>query len=183
MTVPGGDPGEKPKDEAQQPSPSGQGARQPEPNGPAESPPGPTPPLHPPASGYPPPAHPPPGYPPSASYGPPGYQDAAGHGPSYPPPPPEYGQPYPGEYPPPGYPGGDAHQPETNTLAIASLVVSLIGLLFPILSIVGIVLGAVAVNQIKHTRQRGYGMAVSGIVVGIATVVIYVVFVATFRMH
>jgi hypothetical protein len=181
MTVPGGDPGEKPKDEAQQPPPSGQTPGHP-PNGPAESPQRPAPLSNPPGSGYPPPAYPPSGYPPSASYGPPGYQDAAGH-PSYPAPPPESGQPYPGEYPPPGYPGGYAHQPKTNTLAIASLIASLVGLLFPISSIVGIVLGAIAVSQIKHTRQPGYGMAVAGIVVGIATVVIYVVFVATLRMH
>ena len=39
-------------------------------------------------------------------------------------------------------------------------------------SVVGIVLGVVALNQIKQTRQAGYGLAVAGIVVGIATLII-----------
>ncbi|EUA50227.1 hypothetical protein I553_9517 [Mycobacterium xenopi 4042] len=63
-------------------------------------------------------------------------------------------------------------QPGTNTLAIASLVASFIGLLCGIGSIVGIVLGAVALNQIKQTRQEGYGLAVAGIVVGVATLLV-----------
>lgn len=36
----------------------------------------------------------------------------------------------------------------------------------------GIVLGAVALNQIKQTRQEGYGLAVAGIVVGVATLLV-----------
>jgi Domain of unknown function (DUF4190) len=181
MTVPG-DSGEKAQDEAKQPPLTGQTPGQPQPNAPGDSPdsppPGPVPQSKAPTSGY------PPSSPPPASYGPPGYQDTSGYGgPSYPPAPAEYGQPHPGGYPQPGYPGGYAPQSETNALAIASLIASLVGLLFPISSIVGIVLGAVAISQIKHTRQPGYGLAVAGIVVGIATVVIYVVFVATFRMH
>ncbi len=85
--------------------------------------------------------------------------------------------------PPPGYAGGYVQQPETSKLAIAALVTSLVGLLFPIISIAGIVLGAVGVSQIKQTRQPGYGLAVAGIVVGVATLVIYLVFVITFRMR
>lgn len=114
------------------------------------------------------------------AYPPPGYPQ-----PGYPPPmPPEYGgiqgghgQPY------PEYAGAYGEQPGTNTLAIASLVASLVGLLCGIGSIVGIVLGTVAVNQIKQTRQQGYGLAVAGIVVGIATLVVSLVFFVTLRMH
>lgn len=90
-------------------------------------------------------------------------------------------------YPPPGYPqggyGGYPEQPGTNTLAIASLVASLVGLVCGIGSIVGIVLGTVAVNQIKQTRQQGYGLAIAGIVVGIATLVVGIVFLLTVRLR
>jgi hypothetical protein len=210
MTVPGGDSGEKAQEDPKQPPPNagthprgpmgvspsadlpppgwtGQTPAQPGPNPPHDSPSSP-------ASGYPPPdyaspAYPPPGYPPSSppatGYGPPGYQDIPGYGgPSYPPAlPPEYGQPSAGGYPPPGYPSSYAQQPETNTLAIAALVASLVGLLCLIGSIVGIVLGAVAINQIKQTREPGYGLAVAAIVVGAATLVVYLIFAITIRVH
>ena len=51
-------------------------------------------------------------------------------------------------------------------MAIASLVASAIGLLCGIGSIVGIVLGIVALNQIKQTREGGHGLAIAGIAVG-----------------
>ena len=55
-------------------------------------------------------------------------------------------------------------------MAIASLVASLIGFIpfcfFGIGSIIGIVLGVVALNQIKSTHEGGRGLAIAGIVVG-----------------
>ncbi|COX18858.1 Conserved membrane protein of uncharacterised function [Mycobacterium tuberculosis] len=42
-------------------------------------------------------------------------------------------------------------------------------------SIVGIVFGAIAINQIKQTREEGYGLAVAGIVIGIATLLVYMI--------
>ena len=108
----------------------------------------------------------PPGFPPAGGYTP-------QYGGSYPPPPPgyasppEYGAPYPGGY---GYPS--APPTGTNTLAIVSLVASVIGLLCGIGSIVGIVTGALAINQMKQTRQDGRGLAVAGIVVGVVTLLI-----------
>ena len=51
-------------------------------------------------------------------------------------------------------------------MAIASLVASVVGLLCGIGSIVGIVLGVLALSQIKQSPQGGYGLAVAGIVVG-----------------
>ncbi|BCQ08182.1 DUF4190 domain-containing protein [Mycobacterium heckeshornense] len=196
MTTPGGDSGENAHDGVKKSGPSGQppgGSERNTPGEPAFS--GFEPPSSgfeaPPPPGYPPPAYPPPsfqqpGYPPPGSpptgYGaPPGYQNASGYGASYPPVPPEYGssaggygQPYPGGYPGPDYAGGygPPPRPGTNTLAIVSLVSSFIGLLCGIGSIVGIVLGAVALNQIKQTRQEGYGLAVAGIVVGVATLLV-----------
>lgn len=85
----------------------------------------------------------------------------------YPPPPPQ-GASYPGWY--------GAPDPGTNTLAIGSLVASVVGLLCGIGAIVGIVLGVIALNQIKQTRQGGYGLAVAGIVVGIGTLLLSVIF-------
>ena len=52
----------------------------------------------------------------------------------------------------------------------------MVGLLCGIGSVIGIVLGAVALNQIKRTRQGGYGLAVAGIVVGVASLIISLVF-------
>lgn len=112
--------------------------------------------------GYPPP---PPGYQPQ--FGPGSYPPPA---PGYPPPPPEYGAPYLGGY------GAPTAETGTNSLAIFSLVASVVGLLCGIGSVIGIVLGAVALNQIKRTRQGGYGLAVAGIVVGVASLIISLVF-------
>ncbi|MEV0462229.1 DUF4190 domain-containing protein [Nocardia tengchongensis] len=114
--------------------------------------------------------------------------------PSYPPPqsnptptypaggqqPPAYGQqqPVPGQ---PAYGGYPGYQPygyaaptsQTSPLAIASLVVSIIGLpamffcaFLPVVSIVGLVLGIVALNQLKSNGQQGRGLALGGIWVG-----------------
>jgi hypothetical protein len=152
---------------------------------------------YPPASGYPPPGFPPPQYAPQPSYPPP---DAHGYAPppypdpfsystpSYPPP--QYGTPPPGYGPPPaGYPApnyaGAYGQPrqKTNSLAIASLVASVIGIL-PFVcgvgSIIGIVLGVVALNQIKTSGEGGRGLAIAGIAVGAVTFLISIVFAISF---
>ena len=157
----------------------------------APAPPGyEAPPSYPPPSGYPPPSYPPPGYTPPPSYPPPGYSDQSGYGPpSYSPPPPQYGE-APQGYPPPSYPqsgyggpdySGGYGQPQqsTNPLAIWSLVASILGVVFLIVcysgvlgAIVGIVLGVVALNQIKQTKQNGQGLAIAGIVVGALTLLL-----------
>lgn len=157
MTVPGGDPGEKPQDEQSQQN----------------------------TGGYPPPSYPPPSYPqpgPPPGPPPPGYAPQGYGGSSYPPPPypgyqAGYGPPYAGGYPEYGQSQG------TNTLAIASLVASLIGWVFCLSGAVGIVLGAIALNQIKQTRQQGYGLAIAGIAIGVAVIVFYLVIVLPLAMH
>ena len=101
---------------------------------------------------------------PQPGYGPPGYG------------PPEYAAP---EYPAPGYgpPGytapssyGYAPQPyvprRTSGLAIASLVCSLAGLLTCVSAVVGIILGHIALSQIKQTGEEGAGMAKAGLIIG-----------------
>lgn len=103
--------------------------------------------------------------PPAPAGYPPGYGDPNAIGPTY-------GEPYRTEDVPGQRPSAGT---STNTMAIASLVTSIVGFapyFGGILSIVGIVLGSVALNQIKQTPQDGYGLAVAGIVVGITTLVI-----------
>ncbi|ORW31395.1 hypothetical protein AWB91_15725 [Mycobacterium paraense] len=131
------------------------------------------PPWEPPAADYPP-----------DPYSPPGYQ--AGY-----PPPPGYGPPPPGYGPPayPGYPGGSYGGPDyrvsagTNGMAIGSLIASFAGFFCCVIgSVVAIVLGVVALNQIKQTRQEGYGLAVTGIVIGVGTLVVFLI-IAMFSIH
>ncbi|QVI29705.1 DUF4190 domain-containing protein [Mycolicibacterium neoaurum] len=145
------------------------------------------------ATGYPPP---PPGYGAPQDLGAPypsptGFDTTASYpGPvpgSYPGPPPGFGPPPMPQAqfggPPPygghgGYPAGypapyGAPVPQ-NSMAVASLVCS--GLAVPLFflcfimgipaTIAGIVLGIVALNQIKKTGQRGKELAISGIVLG-----------------
>jgi len=159
-----------------------------------------TPPWDPPAADYPPPAYSPPGYPPGypAQYPPaipppPGYAQPPGYGGApYPQGPPQFAGPPPGYGPPSypgGYPGGYYAPPDyqvqagTNGLAIASLVSSFSGFLCCVIgSIVAIVLGVLALNQIKQTRQEGYGLAVAGIVIGVGTLLVFLI-IAMFSMH
>jgi Domain of unknown function (DUF4190) len=120
--------------------------------------------------------------------------------PEYAPPPPAvpvYGYPPPyqsgamGYRGPPGYPIYDPYQvslPETNGLAIGSLVTSIAGVVLGVpltllcylgllIPIAGIVLGVMALNQIKRTNQQGRGVAIAGIAVGAISLVLLVVLV------
>jgi hypothetical protein len=54
----------------------------------------------------------------------------------------------------------------TNALAIAGFITSLF------LPIVGLVLSAIALGQIKRTGQRGRGLAMAGLIIGIVFTVI-----------
>lgn len=119
----------------------------------------------PPPGNYPPPPPQGGGYPPPPQGG--GYPPPPGGG--YPLPPQGGGYP-----PPPGGFGGGAPT-KTNTLAIASLVCAVLGLLCGVGSILGIVLGVVALNQIKQTGENGRGLAQAGIVVGAIFVVLGIV--------
>lgn len=151
------------------------------PQPPVTPPPGQYPTPQPQFPNYPPPQSNPSGYPQQSNPGgypqqsnPLGYSQSGGYpqpGPSVPPP----GYTYPAAYSPYGY-----AQParSTNGLAIASLVVSIVGvpamllcLFLPVGPIVGLILGIVSLNQVKKSGQQGRGLALGGIWVGaIATV-------------
>jgi hypothetical protein len=110
--------------------------------------------------------------PPHGAYPPPGYPGG------YPPPyPPGQAYGYPPPYPPGGYPppygGPYATQSVgagTNGKAIGALVTSLCGLLlcsiFFVPSIVGLILGVIALGETKRTGQQGRGLALSGVIIG-----------------
>jgi hypothetical protein len=167
----------------------------------------------PPAYGRPPQAFgPPPGYGPPQAFGPPpGY----GPPPGFPAPPPQpygapgYGPPPP--YPPqpgygppagpPAYPGGygpyGPPKQHTNGLAIGSLAASGLGLFLSIVlfvfgglaglipAVIGIVLGIVALSQIKSRGEGGRNLAIAGIALGGTALVIslgYYVIYAAFHL-
>lgn len=81
----------------------------------------------------------------------------------------------PSSYPAPNY-DTDPYQQQapqtekTNTLAILSLVFGFL------VNIVGIVLGFVALNQIKRTGEKGRGLAITGIVVGFISLISGIIF-------
>lgn len=92
-----------------------------------------------------------------------------------PPPPPSGGVPVPPPPPPVGSVPGGAPQ-GNNGLAVASLVLSIVGVCCGIGSILGIILGFVALNQIKKTGQPGEGLAKAGIIIGVITLLIGIFF-------
>ena len=146
------------------------------------------------AGGYPPPAGPggypaaavPGGYQSPAAVGtyPPGGFPSGGKAPPpnpYPAPPPSPGG-APGGYPAPPVPGywpapqasGFVPVTTTNGLAIASLVLGVLWL-FWLGSLVGLILGVVALKQIKSRNQRGRGIAIAGVVLGSLALVVLVI--------
>jgi uncharacterized protein DUF4190 len=119
-------------------------------------------------------------------------QHYTGTQPYYPPPqyqPPQYQPP---QYQPPQYQPGPYQQPypyqpygpprPTNGLAVASMVLGILWVYW-IGSILALVFGYVARDQIRRTGQGGDGMAVAGIVlgwVGVGFLILGVVFWSSF---
>lgn len=96
------------------------------------------------------PPGPPPGYQP---YPQPGYNPYG-----------QYGQPpaqYPAQYP--AYPT----KPGTNGFAIAALILGIIGAV-----LLSVIFGIIALNQTKGGRQRGRGMAIAGLIISGAWVLV-----------
>jgi hypothetical protein len=55
--------------------------------------------------------------------------------------------------------------PGTNGLAIAALVLGILWLYW-VGSILAVIFGHIALSQIRHTGQRGRGLAIAGLVLG-----------------
>jgi hypothetical protein len=143
----------------------------------------------------PPPARPAPasdlGTPPAAQFAAPQYEQSPYEPPQpvgapVPPTAPGYGPPQPPQ-PPYGAPGqqgyspyaGSGYGPRWNVSAIVSIISTGVGVfLVPFVGqIVGIIFGFVGLNQIKRTGEKGRGLALTGIWVGIGTLALFVLFV------
>lgn len=106
------------------------------------------------------------GWPPNPGLPPPVYPAAA------------YGSGYP-------YPAHDpyrsARPPGTNGLATAALVVSLVSLVFCGLpSIIGLILGLIAMRDTRRTGQDGYGIALAGAIIGGLQIALWVLYWVVF---
>ncbi|MFW6034398.1 MAG: DUF4190 domain-containing protein [bacterium] len=82
---------------------------------------------------------------------------------------------------PPPYPQYPPYPPQapTNGMAIASLVLGIVGItigwfLIGIPSVLAVVFGHVALNTIGRTGQQGKGMAIAGLVTGYIVIGVWV---------
>jgi hypothetical protein len=60
----------------------------------------------------------------------------------------------------------------TNVLAIISLVASCVGFALP-----GVIMGHIALHQIKRTGEQGHGLALAGVIVGYSVCAIVLVLI------
>ncbi|MFF5790831.1 DUF4190 domain-containing protein [Paeniglutamicibacter sp. NPDC012692] len=73
--------------------------------------------------------------------------------------------------PPPPHQGNDSPPAKTNALAIAAFVSSFI------VGMTGVVLGHIALHQIKTTREGGRWLAIAALVIGYSSTAIGVYFI------
>src|SRR3954447_3852193 len=71
---------------------------------------------------------------------------------------------------------------KTNRLAVWALVLAVLTL-GGIGSVLGIVLGAKARRQVRDTGERGYGLALAAIVVGVLTFIVAVAYWVVIAQH
>ena len=90
--------------------------------------------------------------------------------------PPPYAQPYP-------Y-GGVVARPQGNGLAVTALVLGIISIVFPgvpfldgVLAVLASIFGAVGISAANKRGGVGKGMAVAGLILGLITVVVGIIFV------
>lgn len=69
-----------------------------------------------------------------------------------------------------------------NTSAIISFALSLGGIFVFGLNIAAVVMGIIALNQIKKTPQEGRSFAIAGIVIGGASLVLYILVAVVFLL-
>jgi hypothetical protein len=66
-----------------------------------------------------------------------------------------------------GPPGPPTYQAKTNGLAIAAMILGILGFFTcGVTSVLALILGHVASGQIKRTGENGQGMALAGIILG-----------------
>jgi hypothetical protein len=80
-----------------------------------------------------------------------------------------------------GYPS----TPRTNGMAIASLVLAIVGLMFcGIPSIAAVVFGHIGIHQINQSggTEQGRGMAIAGLVIGYLVIACFAIFLVAILM-
>ncbi|WP_158864254.1 DUF4190 domain-containing protein [Leifsonia sp. AG29] len=113
--------------------------------------------------------------------------DAAPQQPGYPAPQPGYGSPQQPGYGSPQQPGygapaygapgyGAPAQPGYNALAIVGFILAFF------VNIVGIILGFVALGQIKRTGEQGRGLAIAAVVIGFAEIALGILLAIVFSV-
>jgi hypothetical protein len=85
------------------------------------------------------------------------------------------GSPNPGYYVPQAQPQPRTTSGDLNDLAVVALIASCIGLSIP-----GLVMGHIALGQIKRTGQTGHGFALAAVIVGWVVTVLVVLAVVAF---
>jgi peptidyl-prolyl cis-trans isomerase B (cyclophilin B) len=79
-------------------------------------------------------------------------------------------QPLPPQQQPAGYQQQyQGAQPGWNTMAIVAFIVTFF------INIVGIILGFIALNQIKRTGEQGRGLALAAIIIGFVSIVLGII--------
>ena len=68
-------------------------------------------------------------------------------------------------------PGTPAQNEKFNVLSIVAIIG---GFVIPI---VGIIVGFISLSQIKRTGEKGRGLALTGIIVGIVLIALYIIFI------
>jgi len=113
--------------------------------------------------------------PPPAVYAPPAYPQGYGA--------PQVPQGYPARQPyssPQGYGVPAYPRPKTNGMAVASLVCSIVGIVFSftivlgLAAVAGVILGHLSLKRLKTSGEAGYGMAMAGTIIGWAGVALTV---------
>jgi hypothetical protein len=78
-------------------------------------------------------------------------------------------------------PAATTAKPATNNLALASFILSLAGIQFPPVAVLGIILGVLAMRQLwASPGQGGYNYALAGVLVGSALVGFFIVVIGVF---
>jgi hypothetical protein len=90
--------------------------------------------------------------------------------------PPVYGQqPY-GQFQPysnvPGY-----MNPPTNVLAVVGFIMSLVPFVWPLGSIAGVIMGHIALAQLKREQKKGHGLALAAVIIGYVGIGLFVLLI------
>jgi uncharacterized protein YacL len=75
-----------------------------------------------------------------------------------------------------GAPGAPAQTDKTNVLAIVGIILAFF------VPLVGVILGFVARSQIKRTGEKGSGLALAAIIIGLAFIVIGIIISVVFAI-